>query len=160
MKHRCMAVWLLLVTTVVGDPAYAEECPDSLKILQWRQQGRALINHREEFIEREKVRIILIANPVEQARARINLHQRVAAINAKINADQARFPALFLDQEIRNFPLARDADCLVWAMQRASGQDLKFTLYTDGKYDLTLGGKKIRDRISGAELLSIAKSLR
>ena len=67
---------------------------------------------------------------------------------------------IFLDQEIRNFPLVGNAWCLITAMRTASGQNLNYQPYSDGKFDLLLNGKKIRDRISATELLSIAKSLR
>jgi hypothetical protein len=45
-------------------------------------------------------------------------------------------------------------------MKKASGQDLNYTPYTDGKFDLVIGGRKIKDRISASDLLAIAKSLR
>jgi len=48
----------------------------------------------------------------------------------------------------------------IFDMKVATGKDLNYTPYSDGMFDLTLGGKKIRDRISGADLLAITKSLR
>jgi hypothetical protein len=160
VKYRHLIAIAALAMAMLTGNARAEGCPDGLQIQQWLQQGRALLSHREALIKREKTRIYIAGPHGGGPAMHQELQRRVAAIDAKINADKARYPRLFLDQEIKNFPLTGGADCLVWAMQLASGQDLKYTPYSDGKFDLTLGTKKIRSRISGAELLSIAKSLR
>ncbi len=69
-------------------------------------------------------------------------------------------PLIWLNQEIKNFPLTGNAFYLVSAMKVASGQNLNYQPYSDGKFDLLVNGQKVRDRISGSELLSIANSMR
>jgi hypothetical protein len=136
---RGLALTVLLSCSLFAELVYAGTCPEGLQLQQWRQQ-RAILR--------------------DQVKA--NVYDPTVALQwrNKFHANEAKYPALFLDQEIRNFPLTGDAFCLVWAMKIASGKDLNYTPYTDGKFDLTLGGKKIRDRISADELLAIAKSLR
>jgi hypothetical protein len=160
VKYRHLTAIAALAMAMLTGNAQAEGCPDGLQIQQWRQQGRALLSHREALIKREKTRIFLEGASAKGMSMRHELQRRVSEIDAKINADKARYPRLFLEQEINNLPLTGDADCLVWAMQLASGQDLKYRPYTDGRFDLLIGEKKIRDRISGADLLAIAKSMR
>ena len=77
-------------------------------------------------------------------------HQRL-----KVNKFTSRFPYLFLNQEIKNFPLIGNAFCLVLAMKTASGQNLNYQPYSDGKFDLLVNGQKVRDRISASELVFV-----
>lgn len=130
-----------LIMAMSANIAYSASCPDGLHMQQFRQQ-------------------------METLRRELELYRMSGAwLEYKYAMDrwdvlQPKFAFIFLDQEIRNFPLVGNAWCLITAMRTASGQNLNYQPYSDGKFDLLLNGKKIRDRISATELLSIAKSLR
>ena len=136
-----MAKWLafvvLISSTLLAELAYSntyeKTCPEGPSLQQWRQQLAGI-----------KRQLRTAANP----RVYVNLM-------SVYEREAAKFERLFLIQEIHNFPLFGNVQCLLWAMRSASGQDLKYTPYTDGKFDLLIGEKKIRDRISGADLLAI-----
>jgi hypothetical protein len=131
----------VLISVVFSNNAYAETCPDGAAMRQWRQQYQSLFN-------------------VADAYRRAGIGIKYIPALGRLNQFAATGSAVILEQEIGNFPLFRKATCLVHAMKLVSGQELSYQPYTDGKFDLLVNGKKIRDRISADELLSIAKSLR
>jgi hypothetical protein len=143
VKLRALAIAILisLLTATSASLAYAKSCPDGLRMQQYNQQRKVLLD-------------------------RAHLYQRAGAglkyqdALAKVNLFTAKFPYIFLEQEIRNFPLMGNVPCLITAMRTASGQDLKWGTVSDGTIDLFLNGKKIREGISAADLLAIAKTLR
>ena len=141
VRALTIAAIISLVTAMSGNFAHSASCPDGPQMQQFRAQRNALA--REASIYRG---------------AGLGLKYQEAL--TKLELFDVDYPYIFLDQEIRNFPLFGNVACLITAMRTASGQDLKYQPYTDGKFDLLMNGQKIRDRISAAELLSIAKSMR
>ena len=143
MKIRALTIAFLisLVTMMSADLAHANPCPDGLRMQQYRQQRETL--RRQVFVY----------GAVPHKRVYMEARGRLDQLTAK-------YPYVFLDQEIRNFPLIGDVACLITAMRTASGQDLNYQPYSDGTLDLLLNGKRIRERISAADLLAIAKTFR
>jgi hypothetical protein len=136
-----IAFLISLLAATSASLAYANPCPDGLRMQQYRQQ-------LYDF------KLTAIANMgLPGSKEYLEARSRVSRLTAK-------FPQVWLDQEIRNFPLAVDARCLLGAMRTASGLDLSLQSRTDGKLNLLRDGQVIREGISAADLLSIAKSLR
>jgi hypothetical protein len=143
MKRRLLIItgFIILIATMSTDIAFAASCPDGPALRQWRQQRQALLR---------------TANIYRQA----GIGAKFIPAYNRLERFTATFPTVFLEQEIRNYPLLGNTQCLLWAMNNASGQNLNLQTYSDGKFDLLVGSNKIRSRISAEELLSIAKSLR
>ena len=124
-----------------ADLAYAKSCPDGLKMQQYRQQREAI---------KSRIRSL---RGYPGKKEFLDARSRLSHLNAK-------FPYIFLDQEIKNFPLIGDVACLFSAMRTATQQNLNYQPRTDGKFNLFHDGQKIREGLSTADLLNIAKSLR
>jgi hypothetical protein len=141
VKWGALPVLAVLAATLFTEIAYAGTCPDGPAMQRWRAQRQQLFNMADAYKR--------AGMGVEYIPARAKLEQFTASGHA-----------VFLEQEIRNFPLFGNVQCLLWAMNGASGQNLNLQPYSDGTYDLLVGKNKIRSRISSADLLAIAKSLR
>jgi hypothetical protein len=141
LRALAIAIFISLLSAMSADLVYAKSCPDGLQMQQYRQQREALVS---------RVRFLAEAGAGEEA---------IEAVN-RLNKFNAKYPFVFLNQEIKNFPLIGDVACLFSAMRTASGQDLNYQPYSDGTLDLLLNGKRIRERISAADLLAIAKTFR
>ena len=136
-----LLVFSLFISGIFSGLAYAETCPDGPAMQQWRAQYQQLFRTADAY-------------------KRAGIGGKYLEARSRLDMSIAAMPSVFLEQEIRNYPLFGKTQCLLWAMNKASGQNLNLQPYSDGTFDLLIGDNKIRDRISGAELLSIAKSLR
>jgi hypothetical protein len=136
---RWVAVAVLISCTLFAGLAYAGTCPEGLQLQQWRQQ-----------LEEIK----------SQMRMALGTPGAASRMQGKYAQLAAKYPALFLEQEIKNYPLIANTNCLVWAMKQATGQELSYGQVNGGPIDLYLNKKVIRQGLSSSELLSIAKSLR
>jgi hypothetical protein len=136
-----IVVYIALVITISSNMAFANPCGKGALMQQYYSERDMLQARAHSYYSNNL--------PIEAAK----YYEMLQKLDAKL-------PYIWLRQEIQNFPLFENVSCLIAAMRRNSGQNLEYQPYTDGKLDLLLGEKKIRDRISKAELLSIARSMR
>lgn len=141
IKPFGLTIFSALILMLPIDIAYAKTCPPGQNLQIFYGQLNSL--NREHRVQ------YAAGNFLEAMR-----------VKRRIDILEAKHPFLFFQQEIRNFPLIGDVFCLIAAMKAASGQNLFYQPYSNGKLDLLLDGKVIRQMISKAELFSIAKSLR
>jgi hypothetical protein len=135
------AALVFLVAVISAIPAEAGPCPRGMQLEKIYTQLYNLKSAAAHYA--------VMGQALEVTKTRI-----------KINTLSSQIPFYHLEQEIRNFPIFRNAACLVGAMRGASGHNLGWQPRSDGLLDLHLNGKMFREGISAADLLSIAKSMR
>ena len=134
-------VFITIVMTISSNIAFANPCGKGALMQQFYQKENLLRFRLKSYLDNNL--------PIQASKFATEL--------ANLNTT---FPYVWLRQEIQNFPLFGNVGCLIAAMGKASGQNLGYQPYTDGKLDLLHNGKKIRDRITKTDLLSIARSMR
>jgi hypothetical protein len=109
---------LAFLTTMVSENfAHAKPCPQGLRLQQISQQRNAWV---------QVARLHALGGNAE----------KYIAATSKLNQLTIQQTVAFLEQEIRNFSLIGNVGCLMAAMRGASGQNLSWQPYTDGKLDL------------------------
>ncbi len=78
----------------------------------------------------------------------------------KSQAIANRFPNLYLDQEIRSFPLTGDVRCLSAAYSQVTGREVRFELQSGGKWDVYVSGVRTQKGLSDSELVELINRTR